>query len=126
MSDRRDDAFDPFYGTFDEKRMIGLLYEDGSPVHCHYEVCDVCDGRGTHVHPGVDSHGISAEEFHEDPDFAESYMSGHYDVQCYRCRGKNVIPVPDEDDPNIAEYNECVHGHYEMLAEMRAEQRMGA
>lgn len=126
MSDRRDDAFDPFDGTFDEKTMTGTLYGDDVTVHCHWEVCDVCDGRGTHVHPGIDSNGISSREFDEDPEFEESYRSGAYDVPCYGCHGKRVMPVPDDDDPHAQDYRDCVQGHYESQAEMRAEQRMGA
>ncbi len=33
------------------------------------EVCPVCEGHGIHVNPAIDSHGISSEEFWDDPDF---------------------------------------------------------
>lgn len=61
------------------------------------EVCAACRGNGTHVNPSIDSHGISAEEMAEDPDFAESYMRGDYDVTCYVCGGLRVVDVVDED-----------------------------
>lgn len=61
-----------------------------------YEVCSLCGGKGTHVNPSIDAHGISADEFAEDPDFAEEYFSGAYDVACYECGGKRVVPEIDE------------------------------
>jgi RecJ-like exonuclease len=61
-----------------------------------YQTCPTCNGRGKHVNPSIDCHGISAEEFHEDPDFMEEYLTGRYDVTCYGCDGKRVVPVPDE------------------------------
>lgn len=65
-----------------------------------YAVCPRCDGKGTHVNPSVDGHGISREEFDQDPDFEEAYFDGVYDVVCYECKGERVILVPDEDSPN--------------------------
>lgn len=59
------------------------------------EVCGTCHGRGKHVNPSIDAHGISQEEFDDDPDFRESYFSGMYDVTCYECSGHNVVPVVD-------------------------------
>jgi hypothetical protein len=72
-------------------------------VPIRFEVCPTCEGRGRHVNPSIDSHGISVEEFYEDPDFAEDYMSGVYDVPCYECGGKNVVPEIDEQrcDPEL-------------------------
>lgn len=62
-----------------------------------YEVCHKCDGKGTHVNPAVDGHGISREEFDEDPEFREAYMSGVYDITCQHCEGLRVIPVINEE-----------------------------
>ena len=125
--DRRETAFDPFRGTFDPKTMRGTLpdyeTEQDVSVRCRYEVCDVCDGRGAHVNPAIDAGGISAAEFDEDPDFAEAYWSGVYDVTCARCGGLRVIPVPEERrDLWDAE----IGAHREMLAEYEAERRVGA
>ena len=58
-------------------------------------ICPVCDGKGTHVNPSIDSHGISPDEFAEDPDFAEEYFSGRYDVVCNYCNGNKVVEEPD-------------------------------
>lgn len=74
-----------------------------------YEVCFTCQGEGKHVNPAVDGHGISQEEFDEDPDFAEAYFNGNYDVTCDECKGKRVVPVVDEERANADDlklYNE--------------------
>jgi len=60
-------------------------------------VCPQCDGTGKHVNPAIDGHGLSADDFAEDPDFAESYFSGVYDVRCELCNGNNVIDEVDEE-----------------------------
>ena len=39
-------------------------------------VCPRCDGKGTHVNPAIDGHGISPEEFRDDPEFGEAYFRG--------------------------------------------------
>lgn len=63
-----------------------------------YKVCSTCDGKGTHVNPSIDSDGLSYEDFEEDPDFKEDYVNGTYDVPCYECEGKRVVPTLDEND----------------------------
>jgi hypothetical protein len=125
--DARDAAFDPFRGSFLEETMSGVLGgEDGELIiKCHYEVCDLCNGKGSHVNPSIDAHGISSEEFYEDPDFAENYFSGVYDVACYQCGGKRVVPIPNDDDPGKEDYNNYISDHYEYMAEIEAERRMG-
>jgi len=94
-----------------------------------YEVCNRCQGKGKHVNPNVDGHGISPEEFAEDPDFKEAYFSGAYDVTCYECKGKRVVSEPDLDrwsDEAKAEWKSyCINDYeYERCCEM--ERRMGA
>jgi hypothetical protein len=95
--------------TFDERTMtlsIPLTYEEettGNDVeetfvfNCTYAVCNLCDGRGSHVNPSIDAHGIPAEEFHDDPDFAEEYFSGMYDIPCNKCEGRRVVSIIDEE-----------------------------
>lgn len=72
---------------------------DGREVQLptHKEVCSVCRGEGTTTNPSIDCNGISAEEFHDDPDFAESYFGGAYDVQCGHCQGMRVVDAVDWD-----------------------------
>ncbi len=60
-----------------------------------FEVCTRCEGAGTHTNPSIDGHGISPEEFAEDPDFEESYFRGDYDVTCSVCDGARVVARPD-------------------------------
>jgi hypothetical protein len=49
------------------------------------------------VNPAIDCHGISAEEFAEDPDFAESYAAGEYDQTCNKCQGRTTVRAVDLD-----------------------------
>lgn len=62
-----------------------------------YSVCPRCEGTGTHVNPAIDGNGLTREDFDEDPDFRDDYMSGVYDVACYECGGKRVVAHPDYD-----------------------------
>ena len=64
-----------------------------------FEVCPTCDGKGTHVNPNIDSNGITSDEWANDwsPEDQETYLSGGYDVPCYECDGKRVVPEVDED-----------------------------
>ena len=66
-------------------------------VQLKFEVCDTCNGRGRYVNPSIDSHGLTREDFSEDPDFTEGYFSGRYDVTCASCKGERVMPVVDTD-----------------------------
>jgi hypothetical protein len=54
-------------------------------------VCPVCDGEGTTVNPNIDCNGLTEEDFREDPDFAEDYMKGVYDITCAACLGNRVV-----------------------------------
>jgi len=54
-------------------------------------ICPTCKGEGCYVNPNIDSNGISGEDFADDPDFAEDYLSGAYDVQCATCKGRGSI-----------------------------------
>jgi len=75
-----------------------------------YEVCGRCEGKGTHVNPNIDGHGISQEEWdgpNWDQEEQEAYMSGRYDVSCYECHGTRVVKVVDWDyleqsDPKLS------------------------
>lgn len=68
-----------------------------TPLPMKYDVCGLCEGRGKHVNPSIDGNGLTAEDFEEDPDFAEEYFAGTYDVTCACCRGKRVVAVVDEE-----------------------------
>lgn len=93
----------------DERRMIGTVVLDGQKyqIGIRFEVCDVCDGKGSHVNPSIDAGGISAERFHEDPEFAQQYFGGTYDQVCNGCGGRRVVPVPDprtDEQRNLMEH----------------------
>jgi RecJ-like exonuclease len=126
-----------WYLTFDEANMVAVvcIYEDNGDetqveVPVKYEVCPTCDGKGTHVNPAIDAGGITSSEWEEwDDEDRESYMSGAYDVRCYECQGKRVVPVLDRDrtDPKVVE---AIDTQERALAECeresRAERMMGA
>ena len=94
-----------------------------------WEICGNCGGDGKHVNPAIDGHGISPEEFAEDPDFEEAYFSGVYDVLCQECKGSGKVLGPDFDKWDN-ETIEAYHKHLEEEASYRAmceaERRMGA
>ncbi len=94
-----------------------------------FVVCDRCRGSGTHVNPAIDGHGISPDEFRDDPDFEEAYFRGDYDVPCYECKGNRVVTVPDgaklSKEERAAWYRQVAE-LADMAAEEEAERRMGA
>ncbi len=111
--------------TFTTEDAAGL--ETTHVLPHRFEVCPCCEGKGSRVNPAVDGHGISPEEFAEDPDFEEAYFSGRYDITCDECQGLRVVMVPDEQraDPVIleayfehrraeAEYRRCCQHEREM------------
>jgi hypothetical protein len=61
-----------------------------------FEVCPTCEGKGTHVNRAIDGNGLTREDFDQDPDFAEDYFRGGYDVQCEECKGTRVVAVVDK------------------------------
>lgn len=65
----------------------------------YYEVCERCEGYGTHLTPSIGQHAYTAEEFHEsfDDEEAEEYFrrGGRYDVPCETCSGIRVALAPD-------------------------------
>lgn len=82
---------------------ITIRYQDkeGTEVEiqvpARYEVCRDCNGEGTELYGSMKGYAYSAEEFHDDPDFAEAYIGGNYDVACSTCRGQRVELRPDRD-----------------------------
>lgn len=137
MMDPRDmaGAMPRLFENFDQKTMTCTVevYDEEDDcsweetVHMRFAVCGTCEGRGTHVNPNIDRGGIPGSAFAEDPDFAEDYWSGRYDVTCFECEGARVVPVPSKNnDPSVlARISDMIEGHHEMLSEMAAERRMG-
>lgn len=106
-SDHRVRSRDKWYTEFMEDAMSAFITigEEDILVPCKYEVCPTCNGTGKHVNPSIDCEGLTAEDFARDPDFAQDYASGHYDMTCYGCGGKRVVPVMDREkiDPKLLE-----------------------
>jgi hypothetical protein len=117
----------------DITKNITVYTDDGAELElslpAKFEVCSRCRGTGSHVNPAVDGHGIPAHEFVEDPDFAESYFAGVYDVPCERCHGKRVVEAFDWSkltDEQKALIIRTRREEAEYEAECAAERRMGA
>lgn len=97
-----------------------------------YAVCDVCEGTGRHVNPSIDCNGLTRADFDEDPGFFEDYTNGTYDVTCYTCGGKRIIPVFEESRFNAAQknafrkYQQYLREEVEYERECMMERRMGA
>jgi hypothetical protein len=85
-------------------RKFTLRYADQVvEVPGRFEVCSKCQGEGTQLYGSLDGLAIPAEHFAEDPDFAEDYFGGRYDVQCSLCNGKRVELVPDVENMTFGE-----------------------
>ena len=100
--DRRDmmRAMGHWWGSLDERRMVAtVIGEDGETeveIPVVFEMCSTCGGKGTHVNPSIDAHGISEDEWDQEwsSDEQEMYLTGGYDVECGECAGRRVVPVP--------------------------------
>lgn len=101
---------------------------------CRMEVCGGCGGRGSYVSPGIDAHGVGADEWADcDEDEREGYLGGRYDVACEECRGQRLVPVPEEPSACSsaahkaawAAYREWADDEHDYRAERAAEIRMG-
>jgi len=115
-----------------ERDTAPVLYlENGTEVQLptKWEVCSTCRGEGTHVNPSIDAGGLSADDFADDPDFSEDYMSGVYDQPCNRCEGRRVVRQVDLDKlpaDQRAAYERQLKDDYEVRAMERAEFLRGA
>ena len=107
---------------------------DVEETHCgipfKYRVCDLCNGKGKHVNPSIDSNGLTSEDFDQDPDFCENYFNGAYDVSCYKCGGSRVMVVYDESRANdkikalMKDHFEQIEDWHKMLREDAYTRRM--
>ena len=102
---------------------------DGEPLPYVFEVCPVCRGKGSHVNPSIDASGLTAEDFHDDPEFSEHYREGLYDQTCNRCGGMRVVQVVDRDQCDadlLAKYDAEADADADYQAMVRAERASGA
>lgn len=106
-------------------------------IPAKYEVCDRCEGEGSHLTPSIGEHAYSEEEFREafDEEEREQYFTrgGMYDVVCIDCKGLRVVLVVDEDAckrdgklTELTQYNEHKDQEASYVREREAERRMGA
>ena len=107
------------------KFLIHKDYDDNETRHpAEFRVCECCGGEGAVVNPSIDSHGLSSQEFDEDPDFREDYLRGAFDISCPHCHGRNVTLFPSLPD-GIKAYQESEYEERSYYAEIAAERRMG-
>jgi hypothetical protein len=137
MSDFRDIASNhrAVLKNIDSKKMTGTFSdedEEGNEVEhtlrLKFEVCDTCEGRGVYVNPSIDSNGLTREDFDQDPDFAEDYFSGRYDITCAVCKGLRVEPVVDEaNNPKalVERYQDLEADSWAYARELAHERDMG-
>jgi hypothetical protein len=132
--DRRDHDHQ-WFSSFDARRMVIVLNEaaaDGRDLELPavYAVCETCSGHGSHVAPGIDAHGIGAEEWGEwDDEDRARYCSGGYDVPCVECHGARVVPDIDRDRTPAADLqiaDDWCDDLARHRAEVAAERRYGA
>lgn len=107
--------------------------EGGEPtVHSlslKWKLCPTCGGCGCHVNPSIDSGGLSAEDFEDDPDFRELYFNGSYDVECYECAGRTTVLSIDEETSNpesLKVANDLFEDRLDFIRECESERRYGA
>lgn len=131
FSDRRARATIPGIPTV----ILEVIDEDGErfdeerELPWRWGVCPVCEGKGSHVNPAIDCNGLTADDFAEDPDFAEDYFSGRYDMPCNGCGGRTTVPVLDEEqctDDELQAWREQLHAEDEDRRAFLAELRAGA
>ena len=116
----------PGWSACNERKELVYEYAEPEPqvFSAHYVVCNVCDGRGSHVNRAIDGNGISAQEFADDPDFAEAYFDGVYDVVCEACGGLRVCLEPDSKEGKDL-FAECWEEELDYRRLVAAELRMG-
>jgi hypothetical protein len=131
-----------WYKSFSEESMTAVVEfthwgEDDEEIvesvtfPVRFEVCDLCNGKGSHVNPSIDCGGLGQDDWDRDPDLEEGYHSGRYDVSCNQCHGKRVVPVindgylNDEQERALKIIHDLAEDEADFHAECMAERRMG-
>lgn len=117
----------------DARTMTGVVVIDDEEhtIGMHFEVCDLCGGRGSHTNPSIDAGGLTGEDMADwDDEDRERYFGGGYDVACYECKGARVVPAPrardDAERAILAKIEEFEREAAEDAALRAAERAMGA
>lgn len=112
--------------------------EESFELPARFEVCDRCQGHGTHLNPSIGEHAYTWQEFNEsfDEEGRAEYFrhGGIYDVTCEECRGARVVKVVDLEacarSPELTEalrlYDEKLELEARYAREEAAERRWGA
>lgn len=108
---------------------VTFINDDGVEITLpsRWEICDNCDGEGTHVHDALRV-VTSSDRDEWDDDEWEARQQGVYNVCCEACRGSGKVLVVDEsrcDADDLEEYRAAQREHAAHEAEMRAERRFG-
>lgn len=126
-------ANDPRTQAADRKPILTIERDDGEfeeiALPTRWVVCPVCEGEGKHANPAIDCGGLVRDELDYDPDFAEDYFGGMYDVTCNRCEGRRVVHEVDWNrltPEQSEEYERQLREEAEYQALCRAEFVMGA
>lgn len=126
-----DDALEEFleYSEDREEEYSQEEFAAGLPVTARFEVCDLCHGHGTVTNPSIDCNGLTQEDFDNDPDFREDYLSGVCNIPCPECDGLRVVPTyigtTDLACAVMLWLRKLEFSDAEYEAECRAERRMG-
>lgn len=132
--DARDAATLGHLFEFEEDRMIITFeYEDDEgemiavELPAKFEVCPLCNGKGSHVNPSIDAHGLTSEDFDNDPNFREDYFSGVYDQDCNECHSKRVVPVPSDlsNKEDLVRFEKLLQDEAQYRREIAYEMKMG-
>lgn len=115
----------PITGEYDENEIInpnGEIF-----VECIYEVCNNCEGHGTHFRRDLDENKLYESMVEDgDDEGIEAYYEGRYDCVCNACNGLRVIKkpsLPDWAKKLICDWYEC---EMRYRAECAAERSVGA
>jgi hypothetical protein len=128
-SDHRVRAQEKWYTSFDESTMTAeiTIGEETHTVPVTFGVCPTCEGKGSHVNPSIDCDGLTQRDFEESPCLHDAYKRGDYDVACYGCGGKRVVPVAGEMDSDLKKKWEKEQEEREDFRQMQeSEMRYGA
>lgn len=69
-----------------------------------YEVCWLCDGKGSHTNPLIDGNGLTESDLQDwDYEMWDDYRSGKYDVDCWACNGLRVQEVVNSSYVNMSD-----------------------
>ena len=105
--------------------------EEELELPARYAVCPTCHGSGEHTNPAIDAGGLwERNEDDYDPETGEDrYSRGDYDVTCWTCQGKRVVPELDRanvDDEVLARVEAWEQAEADFRTVQLAERRAGA